>query len=187
MRLLLLPFATALLFGAEYEIVPEHSSVLFSIKHMMMTSLKGEFDKFSGNVTYDPNDLTASKLELTIDAASVSTHDAKRDKQFKSADLLNVAEFPVIRFKSTRIERSPGSMFITGDLTIKDTTRQVVFTVEGPAPESPDGRSQTTATTRINRRDWGLNFNALKQAGGVVMADEVLITLNIEVMKKAGP
>ncbi len=173
-----------------WEIDSAHSSTEFSVKHMMVSTAKGRFDKVAGTLNLDDKNPTKSTIELTIDATTIDTHEAKRDGHLKSPDFFDVAKFPTITFKSTKIEKAGKAKFkVTGDLTMHGVTKPVTLAVEGPtAPmKSPFGTTSSgaSATTKINRKDWGLTWNKpLEAAGGVLVGDEVTINVDLELLSK---
>src|SRR5574341_1646415 len=177
--------------AVEYQIEPVHSSAYFSVRHLMVSNVRGEFAKVTGTVVYDPKNLKASSVEATIDATSINTHEPKRDDHLKSPDFFDVANFPTLTFQSKRVEKAgKGKLRVRGDLTIRGVTREVVLAVEGPVPEvkmGPNLKSGASASTTINRKDFGLNWNRALEAGGWVVGDEVKITLEIEMGRKAAP
>lgn len=200
MRRFLMRMAVALLVAAplnvwaqavEYQIDPVHSSAHFSVRHLMVSNVRGEFAKVTGRVIYDPKNLKASSVEATIDATSINTHEPKRDDHLKSPDFFDVAKFPTLTFKSNRVEKAgEGKLRVTGDLTIHGVTKEVVLEVEGPMPEvkmGPNLKSGASASTTINRKDFGLVWNRALESGGVVVGEEVKITLEIEMGRKAAP
>lgn len=185
-------FLTAAVFAAsayaqDYTIDSAHSSAQFSVRHMMVANVRGEFGNIKGTVHWDPRNLAASKVEATIDANTVVTREAKRDAHLKSPDFFDVAKYPVMTFKSTQFENRGGKLAITGDLTIHGVTKSVVLNVEGPTPEVKDPwgglRMGTTATTKVNRKDFGLTWNQALETGGVLVGDEVSITLDLELQR----
>lgn len=174
---------------AHWEIDPAHSGVHFGVRHMMVSTVRGEFTRVSGTVEIDERDLSRSTVHAIIDATSISTRDAKRDEHLRSADFLDVANHPAIEFRSTRI--TPGakdSLTIAGNLTIRGVTREVVLEVEEGGGEVRDPWGNTkrgaSATTRINRRDFGLQWNVALETGGIVVGDELKIEIEIELLKK---
>ena len=159
----------------------------FKVKHMMISNVKGQFTG-AGVLTLDEQDVTKSRVEASIDAASITTREAERDTHLKSADFFDVEKFPTLSFKSTRVDRiAKGELAVTGDLAIHGVTRQVVFSVEGPTPAAKDPWGNTriglSATTKINRKDFGLTWNAALEAGGILVGDEVTLTLEVEFVK----
>lgn len=171
-----------------WTIDPVHSSAEFKVKHMMITNVKGRFTDVKGTLEFDQADVTKSKITATIDAASIDTRNADRDTHLKSADFFDVEKFPTLSFTSTRITNAgAGELKVEGDLTIRDVTRPVVFEVEGPSEPGKDPWGNTrigwSATTKINRKDYGLTWNAALEAGGFLVGDEVTITLDVEAVK----
>src|SRR5574341_1753243 len=177
--------------AVEYQIDPVHSSAYFSVRHLMVSNVRGEFDKVTGKVIYDSKNLKASSVEATIDATSINTHEPKRDDHLKSPDFFDVAKFPTLTFKSKKVEKAgKGKLRVTGDLTIRGVTREVVLDVEGPVPEvkmGPNVKSGASASTTINRKDLGLMWNLALESGGWAVGDEVKITLEIEMGRKLAP
>jgi len=171
-----------------WNIDPVHSTVEFKVKHMMISNVKGQFTGVKGTLTLDESKVINSRVEASIDAASINTHEAQRDAHLKSADFFDVEKFPTLSFKSTRITRaSDGDLAVAGDLTIHGVTRSVVFTVEGPTAPGKDPWGNTrvglTATTKINRKDFGLTWNAALETGGILVGDDVTITLEVQFVK----
>lgn len=166
-----------------------HSSANFSIKHMMIAKVHGGFEKISGTFTYDALDPKNSSVVATIETASITTRDAQRDGHLKSADFFDVEKFPTINFSSTSIERVGSDLKITGDLTIHGVTKQVVLDAEAPSAELKDPWGNTkmgiSATTKIKRKDFGLIWNAALEAGGMLVGDDVAISLDIQFAKQA--
>ncbi|MEO6910049.1 MAG: YceI family protein [Edaphobacter sp.] len=170
-----------------YEIDPAHSAVHFSVRHMMLSNVRGEFTKLSGTVRFDPDDLASSSIDATIDATSISTRNADRDTHLKSADFLEVEKFPAITFHSKQIQLHPDGAKVTGDLTIHGVTREITLDVEGPTPEVKDPwgkqRVGASATAKLSRKDFGLVWNAALETGGVMVGDEVKITIDVEAVR----
>jgi polyisoprenoid-binding protein YceI len=155
---------------------------------MMISNVKGQFSKVKGVLTHDEFDLANSRVEASIEAASIETRDAQRDAHLQSADFLDAEKFPTLSFKSTGINVvGDGELSVEGDLTIRGVTRKVVFAVEGPTPPTKDPWGNTriaaSATTKINRKDFGLTWNAALETGGILVGDEVTITLDVEFVK----
>ncbi len=175
--------------AVEYQIDPVHSSAQFSVRHLMISNVRGEFAQVTGTVIYDPKNLKASSVEATIDATSINTHEPKRDEDLKSSNFFDVAKYPTLTFKSTKVEPAgEGKLRVTGDLTIHGVTKAVALEVEGPSPEVKMGaniKSGASASTTIHRKDFGLTWNRVLEGGGVVVGDEVKITLEIEMGRKA--
>ena len=171
-----------------WNIDPAHSVAEFKVKHMMISNVKGQFAKVTGELTLDDSVLTNSKVEAVIEAASIETRDAQRDAHLKSPDFLDAEKFPTLSFKSTRVSLvRDGELAVEGDLTIRGVTRKVVFTVEGPTPPAKDPWGNTrvavSATTKINRKDFGLTWNTALETGGILVGDEVTITLDVQFVR----
>jgi polyisoprenoid-binding protein YceI len=181
--------ATAATSVTTWEIDPVHSSAQFKVRHMMISNVKGEFTAIHGSMKLDRADITRSSVEASIDASSISTRDAQRDGHLKSADFLDAEHHPSLTFRSTKITRRPdGTVEAAGDLTIHGITRPAIFQVEGPTPETKDPWGNTrlaiSATTVIDRKDFGLVWNSALETGGVLVGDQVTITLDAEFLKK---
>jgi polyisoprenoid-binding protein YceI len=171
-----------------WNIDPTHSVAEFKVKHMMIANVKGHFSKVSGALTLDESNLHKSHIEASIDAASIETRDAQRDAHLRSADFLDVEKFPTLSFKSEGISIvRDGELAVEGDLTIHGVTRKVVFTVEGPTPPTKDPWGNTrvavSGTTKINRKDYGLTWNAALETGGILVGEDITITLEVEFVK----
>jgi polyisoprenoid-binding protein YceI len=181
-----LPLAS---FASTWSIDPDHSNIGFKVRHLMVSNVKGNFDKHSGTVEINDKDITKSKVEVTIDTNSINTNVQKRDEHLRSADFFDVAKFPTMTFVSKKVTKAgKDKLKVTGDLTLHGVTKEVVLAVDGPTKESKDPwgniRKGATATTTINRKDFGLTWNKALETGGVVVGDEVVITLEIEMIKK---
>jgi len=175
--------------ASTWTIDPEHSYVGFKVRHLMVSNVKGNFTTFNGTVDLDDKDVAKSKVAVNIDTTSIDTNVQKRDEHLRSADFLDVAKYPAMTFASKKIDQNgKDRLAITGDLTLHGVTREVVLDAEALSPESKDPwgniRRGTTATTTINRKDFGLTWNAALETGGVVVGDEVAINLEIEMIKK---
>jgi polyisoprenoid-binding protein YceI len=171
-----------------WNIDPVHSTAQFKVKHMMISNVKGEFTAVTGKLELNNADITKSKIEASIDAGSINTREPQRDAHLKSADFLDVEKFPVLTFKSTRVSKAKvDELSVEGNLTIHGVTRNVVFEVEGPSAPVKDPWGSTrigiSATTRIDRKDFGLSWNATLEAGGIMVGHEVTITLDVEFVK----
>jgi len=168
---------------------PAHTLVEFAAKHLMITTVKGRFTGVSGTIHIDETDPTASSVEAVIDAASIDTRTDQRDAHLKSADFLEVARYPEITFRSTRVERAGDAHYrVTGDLTIHGVTKPVVLDVhdEGRTKDPWGGeRAGFSATTRIDRRDFGLTWSQVVESGGLVVGNEIRITLEVEATRTA--
>lgn len=164
-----------------------HSAATFSVRHMVVANVKGEFGGPVGTVTFDPKDLTTLRVDATIDARTISTRNPDRDKDLRS-DLFDVSKYPRITFKSRSVTvDGPGKLKVLGDLTIKGVTKAVTLDVDGPTGEIKDiwgsRRIGATASTTIDRRDFGIVYNRMLEGGGAVVGDQVIISLDIEVTK----
>jgi len=173
-----------------YQIDPAHSSAQFSIRHMMISNVRGEFSKQSGTIVYDPEHPEQSSVDVTIDVSSISTREAQRDTHLKSGDFFDAEKFPAITFKSKEVvAHKNGDVKLKGDLTIRGVTREVVLDVEGPTPETKDPwgnlRIGASATTKINRKDFELTWNSTLETGGLLVGDEVKITLDIQAIRQS--
>jgi len=170
-----------------YTIDPVHSSVEFKVKHMMVSDVKGEFKTFSGTITLDPANIEKSSVEITIESASVSTNNEKRDGHLKSADFFDVEKFPTLTFKSKKVAKKGDGYVATGDLTIRGVTKEVElpFTLSGPVSAGPASIIGVSAATQLDRQDFGVSWNKTLDAGGVVVSDNVRIELEVEAKKQS--
>jgi polyisoprenoid-binding protein YceI len=170
---------------AIWKIDPAHSAAEFKVKHMMISNVKGTFSGLSGQLIEDPSDFQLSTVEASIPVASLNTCDAQRDGHLKSADFLDAEKFPAMTFKSTGAKQSgEGEFAVTGDLSIHGVTRPVTFTVEGPSAPGKDPWGNTriglSATAKINRKDFGLTWNSALETGGVLVGEDVTLTLDVQ-------
>ena len=173
-----------------WQIDPQHTAAGFAVKHLMISTVRGQFKGVTGTVNWDDQDISKSTVDITIDANTMDTSEPKRDADLKSDKFFEVAKYPTITFKSKKIEQvSAGKLKITGDLTIRGVTKEAVLDVEGPTPPVKDPWGNTrvaaNATTKINRQDFGVKWNANVDGGGVVVGDDVAITIDLEMIKKA--
>lgn len=173
-----------------YTIDPAHSGAHFTVRHMMITNVRGGFHNVKGTVVYDPENPSNSSVHAEIDAATIDTREAQRDAHLRSADFLDVEKFPTITFRSTQVAAGgEGEWKVTGDLTIHGVTRPVTLHVEGPAAEGKDPwgniRSGASATTKIKRSDFGLTWNTALETGGFLVGDELKIELELALVKAA--
>ena len=171
-----------------WNIDPAHSAAEFKVKHMMISNVKGKFSGISGSLKLDETDPTRSTIEALIPAATLSTADEQRDTHLKSADFFDAEKFPTLTFKSSHVKRvADGEYAVTGDLTMHGVTRTVTFAVDGPSQPGKDPwgnlRIGLSATTKINRKDFGLVWNAALETGGVLVGEEVAITLDVQFIK----
>src|SRR5579863_6231109 len=174
----------------QWRIDPAHSAAHFSVRHLMISNVRGEFTKVTGSAQINPADPAKSTVEVTIEAASLNTREPQRDEHLRSADFFDVANHPKISFQSKRVAPLGAENFrLSGDLTIRGVTKEVAFDVEGPTASVKDPwgniRAGVTASAKINRKDFGLVWNALTEAGGVVVGDEVKITIEAELIQQA--
>ncbi|MFZ5469507.1 MAG: YceI family protein [Myxococcota bacterium] len=174
--------------AATWEIDPSHSAATFAVRHMMITNVKGEFGKLSGTVELDDKDATKSKVEATIDATTINTREPKRDGHLKTADFFDVQKHPNLIFKSKKIVKAGANRLkVTGDLTMRGVTKEVVLDVETTnEAKDPYGNTRrgATATTKLNRTDWGLKWNQALEAGGVLVGEEVQVFIDLSLVKK---
>ncbi len=173
-----------------YHIDPAHSSAQFKVRHLMISNVKGEFDKVSGTVNFDPSNPTASSVEATVEVPSISTRDEQRDAHLKSPDFFDVEKFPTISFKSKKVIANSGDSFtVAGDLTIHGVTREVELKVEELTDEAKDPwgnmRRGASAKTKINRKDFGMHFNMALETGGLMVGEDVDLTIDVEMIRQA--
>jgi len=168
-----------------WKLDPAHSSAEFKVKHMMISNVKGSFSGLTGALVENTADPTLSRIEASVDISTVSTGDAQRDGHLKSADFFDAEKFPAMTFKSTKVEMKADEEYkVTGDLTIHGVTLPATFAVEGPSAPGKDPWGNTriglTATTKINRKDFGLTWNAALETGGILVGEDVQITLDVQ-------
>lgn len=170
-----------------WTIDPSHSHAQFKVRHLMISNVRGEFQKLEGSVTFDPSKPEVATVRASIDVASINTREPKRDEHLRSADFFDVANHPTLEFVSKKVRLADDGLEIVGDLTIRGTTREVVLAVEGPTPEQTDPwgnvRLGASATTKIKRSDFGMVWNAALETGGVVVGDEIQIHIDVELVK----
>lgn len=171
-----------------WQIDTAHTHIQFSARHMMISKVRGEFDRFSGTVHLDENAPENTTVEVQIEAASVNTRNTDRDNHLKSPDFFNAAEYPYLTFRSTRVERTgDDTARLHGDLTIRDVTRPAVLDVVylGQA-KSPWGAISAgfNASTTINRKDWGLTWNVALETGGMLVGEDITIEIELELVKQ---
>jgi polyisoprenoid-binding protein YceI len=183
------PPAAPLRSAAGYNIDSAHSSAHFSVRHMMVSNVRGQFSKVRGTISFEDSNPSAIRVDAVIDVTTVDTREPDRDNHLKSSDFFDVEKFPAITFKSKSAKKTAGGLALTGDLTIHGVTREVTLDVDGLTPEIKDLqgllRRGATATTRINRKDFGLLWNHLLDSGGVVIGDDISITIDIEATRAA--
>jgi polyisoprenoid-binding protein YceI len=170
-----------------YQIDPRHSSAGFGVTHLMISTVRGEFHGVTGTVVVDDSDISKSSVSVTIDATTVDTREPDRDKHLKSEAFFDVAKYPTITFQSTKVERNnDGSLKVTGDLTIRGVTKSAVLTATLPKPAIKDPwglqRTAVSASTKINRQEFGVAWNQKLDSGGVVVGDDVNVTLDVEMI-----
>jgi polyisoprenoid-binding protein YceI len=191
--ILALPAAAWLLLAqpalaSNWDLDAGHSRVGFSVRHMMVSNLHGKFTKFTGTLALDDKDITKSTVNVDIETASIDTSEPKRDEHLRSGEFFDAAKFPKLTFKSTKIDKSGDKLLVTGDLTIKGVKKSVVLTVEEVTPEVKDAfggiRKGAKATTKINRKDFGLTWNKALEAGGVAVGEDISVQLDLELVKK---
>ncbi len=164
-----------------------HSLAHFSVRHMMVSNVRGSFGGITGKVEMDPQDLAKTRVEAEVDVNKVDTREPKRDADLKSPNFFDVEKYPKMTFRSKRVESAGGKVKLIGDLTMHGVTKEVSFDVDGPSPEmkTPMGvRVGASATSKVNRKDFGLNWNRLLEGGGAVIGDEVTITLDVELVRQ---
>jgi polyisoprenoid-binding protein YceI len=171
-----------------WKIDPSHSRAEFKVKHMMISNVKGSFSGINGTLNEDTSNPTLSHIDATIDTSTISTGDAQRDTHLKSADFFHHEQHPNMTFSSTRVEeKGAGDYAVTGDLTIHGITNSVAFSVEGPTAPTKDPWGNTriglSASTKINRKDFNLTWNTALEAGGILVGEEVQITLDVQFIR----
>ena len=180
--------ATSTAFAADvWQIDPAHSAAQFAVTHLMISTVRGEFGKMSGTIEYDGANAASIKIDATIDAASISTRNEYRDKDLKSDHFFDVAKFPALTFKSKKVVPGTGGGFqLVGDLTLHGVTKEVTLDATGPSKiikgMKGESRVAASATTKINRQDFGIKWSATMDGGGAVVSDMVAITIDIEAM-----
>jgi polyisoprenoid-binding protein YceI len=173
-----------------WNVDPAHSKAVFSVRHLGISTVRGELSNASGHASIDDKDISKSQIEVTLDASTVNTGQDARDKDLRSPNFLDVEKFPTLSFKSKSVSKgADGKLKLTGDLTIHGVTKEVTFEVDGPSPaiKDPFGggfRRGASATAKINRKDFGIIWNHLMDNGGVMVSDDVTITIDLELTKK---
>ena len=172
---------------SHWTIDASHTDASFSVRHLMISNVKGHFTSVSGDADYDPANPEASRITVSIDVASIHTREDKRDAHLRSADFFDVEKFPKMTFVSKKVQKKGDGLTIEGELTIRDTTKPVTLEVEEITAEHGDPwgnrRVGATASTKIKRSDFGMTWNAALEAGGVVVGDEIKIHLDVELIK----
>jgi polyisoprenoid-binding protein YceI len=175
--------------NSSWNIDPAHTGIHFSVRHMVVSKVRGRFAKYSGTILMDDADLTRSSIEATVDASSIDTGVADRDTHLRSRDFFDVERFPELRFRSKHVEQVEDARYrVIGDLTIRDVTREVSFDVEyGGRGKDPWGneRAGFLAKTSIDRKDFGLTWNQVLETGGILVGDRVVIELDVQAVKAA--
>ena len=184
--LFLLP---AMAFASTWQIDPVHTNIQFTVRHLMISNVKGVFHKFNGTFKIDDKDITKTKASAVIDTASIDTGIEKRDEDLRSANFFEVVKYPTMTFVSKKFTRVGTDKFkMTGDLTMHGVTREVVLDMEGLGTivKDPWGgmRRGATLVTRINRKDFGLTYNKVLETGGVVVGDDVAVNIEVELIRK---
>jgi polyisoprenoid-binding protein YceI len=187
--LVLVALSVPLCASAEtYDIDPAHSSFAFKIRHLTVSNVTGTFGKPKGSAVIDDRDITSLRVEVALDASSIDTGNAKRDEHLRGPDFFDVAKYPSITFVSKKISRIDSNKIrVSGDLTIRGITKEVAVDVEGPTPEikDPGGKMRrgATGTAKINRKDFGIAWNRTLDTGGLVVGDDVLISVEVELIR----
>jgi polyisoprenoid-binding protein YceI len=182
-----LPAAAA---TSTWQIDPAHTAAQFSVRHLAISTVRGAFSKVTGTVIFDDKDASKSSVDVTIDVSTVDTREPNRDKDLMSDHFFDVAHYPTMTFKSTKVEQAgAGKLKVTGNLTIHGVTKEVVLDVDGPSAPVKDPwgnqRAAINATTKINRQDYGVKWNATMDNGGVVVGDDVSINIDAEMIQKS--
>jgi polyisoprenoid-binding protein YceI len=169
---------------------PAHSRAEFKVKHMMISNVKGGFSGLSGTLVENTDNPSLSSVDASINISTVSTADEQRDTHLKSADFFHAEQFPTMTFKSTKVEKKGDEEYaVTGDLTLHGVTKSVTFAVEGPSQPGKDPWGNTriglSATTKINRKDFGLTWNAALETGGILVGEDVQISLDVQFIRAA--
>ena len=175
---------------ATWNIDSAHSAASFSVRHMMVSTVRGDLGKVTGTVQFDGSNVSTIQAQASIDANGINTREAKRDEHLKSADFFDTAKYPTITFTSKRVEPvSAGKFKLIGDLTMRGVTKEVTLDVEGPSAAIKDQRGNArigaTATTKLNRQDYGITWNRALDAAGVVVGDEINVTIDLQLVRAA--
>ena len=175
--------------ATNYQIDGAHSRVGFSVRHMMVTNVKGAFKAFSGTVSVDDADVTKASVKVEIDVGSIDTSNEKRDEHLKGADFFDAAAHPKMTFASTSVQKQGGKLLVTGDLALHGVTKPVTLTVDGPSKEWTNPWGQVvrgaSVTGKLSRKDFGISFSKVTEAGGVVVGDEIKLEFDLELTKVA--
>jgi polyisoprenoid-binding protein YceI len=171
-----------------YQIEPAHSAVHFSVRHLMISTVRGEFSQLSGEVGYDPAQPQTARIDAVIAAASIHTRDAQRDAHLRGPDFLDAEKFPSLEFHSSQAAVTASGLSVPGQLTLHGVTRPVTLEVRDITPEVKDPfggvRRGATAQARINRKDFGLTYNMALETGGVLVGEEINIQIELELLRK---
>ncbi|MFF2500386.1 YceI family protein [Peribacillus sp. NPDC058075] len=175
--------------NTKWTVDPTHSAIEFSVKHMMIAKVKGSFNKFEANILANPSDLTTAEIDFTVDVASIDTRNADRDNHLRSADFFDVEKNPTLTFKSTKIVKMDEDEYdVTGNVTLNGVTQEETFSItfEGQGKD-PWGNEKAgfSGKGKIKRSDYGLTYNAALETGGVLIGDQITLTIEIEVAKEA--
>lgn len=188
--ILLAGCAVAAVAQTSYQIDPAHSAANFTVRHMLVSNVHGQFTGLKGTLMLDDKDVTKSKVDATIDATTVNTGTPARDADLRSANFFDVGQYPTMSFHSTKVEKvAEGKLRVTGEMTMHGVTKPVTFDVDGPsAPLKAMGTTRVgaMATVKINRKDFGINWSHTLDNGGAVVSDEVAIELDLEFVNRAG-
>ncbi|MBP9837256.1 MAG: polyisoprenoid-binding protein [Proteobacteria bacterium] len=176
-------------YAADYEIDSTHANASFSIRHLMVSNVKGDFANIAGKISYDEKSPEKSLVEATVEINTIDTKNQKRDEHLKGGDFFDAAKFPLMTFKSKKVEKAgEGKLKAIGDLTIRGVTKEVALDIEGPSAEIKDPwgnvKRGASATTTINRKDFGLTWNKALETGGVAVGEEVKVVIDLEMTKK---
>ncbi|MBK5291747.1 MAG: YceI family protein [Acidobacteriia bacterium] len=173
----------------DWQIDRAHSAAQFSVRHLMVSTVRGHFGKLTGTIRYDPANPAAASVQAEVDVSTVDTREAKRDAHLKSPDFFDVQKYPTMTFQSTKVEPAgQGKFKVTGNLTMRGVTRQTIFHVDGltaPIKDRGGERIGATATAKVSRKEFGIIWNRVLEAGGVTVGDEVTITIDAELTKRA--
>lgn len=180
---------TNVLTGTKWSVDPTHSEILFKVRHMMIANVKGEFRKFTGEIFSESDDFKNASVSINIDASSVFTNEENRDNHLKSQDFFDVSAWPEITFEGTSFKKTAGQHYLLeGTLTIRGISKEISLDVEfGGINKDPWGNEKAgfSVSGSINRKDFGLNWNAALEAGGVLVSDEVKILAEVQLVKQA--
>lgn len=169
-----------------WNIDPSHSTAEFTVRHLMITNVRGRFGKLSGTVDFDPEKPEQAQITASIDATSIDTREEKRDAHLRSPDFFDVEKYPTLEFKSKRVAKTDDGFQIVGDLLMHGVTKEITLDVEGPTATTKDPWGNTrigaSATAKLNRKDWGLAWNAALETGGVLVGEQIKIQLEVSLV-----